>query len=544
MQSNQRDPYRNDPIFPTVPSSYYERMEGVLESLPTENRQAVSPRGIPKRRIIVLVAALVVLLTVGTAVAVSISRMQELRDRAQETVSDLQSVVSGKGGAMASEQDDAAPTPYVILSDFETDENGEWTPELIENLDVTETVGAFTLRLSSLSTDTTNGLKPTAGQLMATFWIEADRVQPCAMENVCVSINGGEPIRAWNKFESNPEWFDEHSIELQAEFNLPQHPLRPDTTFEFTGTLNEIPFTLTYAFTREVYEAQKAEQLDTLEAISEVLSSVPDETIPLNASIHGMVIEEVAIEDRYLYVVFRYDKDSRYEDAYEEYDEGIYAVVDGMLTQEDFIGSFVGEDGREHMLHRAYIPYAEAMPAKTLIAFFGTVFRVDWENGTATAPKDAEEFYAWRKESAELSAPDYGTDYVAKTDAVCDAFRVKELIYLNKSAAGQLAVILETDEPVENALYGRENQPTVTVNGITLDNQANYVQTPNEFSGGSADGGRQNGFWFFCPAYRTLPETFDVTVTWRGGSVTFLMHKSDFAAMVLDADAYDAVLNF
>ena len=105
-------------------------------------------------------------------------------------------------------------------------------------------------------------------------------------------------------------------------------------------------------------------------------------------------------------------------------------------------------------------------------------------------------------------------------------------------------MILETDEPVKNALYGPENQPVVTVNGVTLDNETSYVAYPDQFIGGTANGGRLNGFWLYSPAYRTLPDTFDVTVSWRGETVTIPMQKTDFEPIVLDSDAYDSVLNF
>ena len=144
----------------------------------------------------------------------------------------------------------------------------------------------------------------------------------------------------------------------------------------------------------------------------------------------------------------------------------------------------------------------------------------------------------------ELSAKDYNNDYLAKPEASCSAFTVKEMIYLNKSAEGQLALILETDEPVKDAQHGADKQPIVIVNGTTLVNETCYVQTPNDFYGGSKDGGKLNGFWLLCPAYRTLPDTFEVTVSWRGDTVTFTMHKSDFDTACVDVPAYKSLLGF
>ena len=59
----------------------------------------------------------------------------------------------------------------------------------------------------------------------------------------------------------------------------------------------------------------------------------------------------------------------------------------------------------------------------------------------------------------------------------------------------------------------------------------------------SDKGGKRNSFWLFAPAYRTLPDTFDVTVTWRGETVSFSMQKSDFEARTVDWDAYKKILN-
>ena len=73
-----------------------------------------------------------------------------------------------------------------------------------------------------------------------------------------------------------------------------------------------------------------------------------------------------------------------------------------------------------------------------------------------------------------------------------------------------------------------DRQPVVTVNGVKLNNHTNYIQTPNDFMGGSDQGGKRVGFWLDAPAFRLLPDTFDVTVSWNGSSVTFPLHKADF----------------
>ena len=541
-------------LLPPVPQSYRTRMEETLDALPVEKNRSVTIGRFTKKQFIILVAALITLLTVGTAFAIGISRMQEVRDDAQEMLAYYQSVVNGSGEAEMA-LNTAVPTPYVIMQDFETDDNGEWRPSEITHIDVSDTVGAFTIRLKGLSPNYGDG------RLMADIRIEADHAQPYILENIRISVNGGDPIptidqSSGQQWSATPtpyaaeEWFSDTFDVLDPTFALSGNPLSPGTTFEITGTLNGEPFSLTYDFSQEAYEALKAEQLETLEAISNVLSDVPEDVIPVNASIRGFVIEEIALKDHFLYVVEHTDREYRTDPnkpqgaAYMEYDKGIFMTVDGMLSNVDFVSSSEGEDGVRHDMYYAYYPYGDPMPKESLIGFKWTVFRVNWETGMVTAPKDEAEYLAWRKESMELSAKDYGTDFLAKPEKACDSFKVNEMIYLNKSASGQLAVILETDEPVKDAQHGADKQPVVTVNSTKLVNETNYVQTPNDFYGGSKDGGKLNGFWFYCPAYRTLPDTFEVTVSWRGGTVTFTMHKSDFDTAYVDVPAYKHLLGF
>ena len=545
--------FSSDSLFPPVPASYRARMEDVLESLPA-NQTTIRP--LSKKQLLILAAALIVLLLAGTAGAVGISQMQSVRDSAAQTVSVYHAIVEGSANAVQSEAgENAVPTPYVTLSQFETNEDGEWQPDQIEVPGVSEQIGAFTIGLDHLYSNSKNG------HFTATLWIESGTSWPVTLENVHLSINGGEPMQTINDPASErmptvtptPYFGEDRSEETIDDFNqvfaLSNNPLRPGTVFTFTGTLNGTPFTLTYDFSREAYEALKAEQLDTLDAIAAVLSDIPADPIPVNATMRGMFIEEIALSNHFLYVVWRYDTEYRSDPnailgaAYDQYDDGINTTVDGMVTRNDFVSSSTGEDGQRHMIHRAYFPYDDSMPSTSLIGFQRTVFRVNWETRTVTAPKSEEEYVAWRKESADLSAPDHTTDYVAKTDETCGAFRLTEMIYLNSSANGELALILETDEPVKHAQHGRDQQPVVTINGTTVVNANTYVQDANDFDGSSDKGGKRNSFWLFAPAYRTLPDTFDVTVTWRGETVSFSMQKSDFEARTVDWDAYKKILN-
>lgn len=549
-------------LLPPVPESYRTRMENALLALPVDSVRAVPSRGFTKKQLIVLIAALITLLTVGTAFAIGISRMQEVRDDAQKTIANYQSIVNGSTDA-AETADFAQPTPYVIMAEFNTNETGDWQPEEITNLDVSQKVGEFTIRLSSLlpnyGPDYTGD-----GNFTALLYVNAAQPQPYTLENLRLSVNGGEPIRTVSDiiaerhggYRATPEPF--HAEEWHPEkgdgvfpcFALSGNPLLPGTTFEITGTLNGEPFSLFYDFSREAYEALRAEKLDLLEGINEILSGVPEDTIPVNASMRGEVIDEIALKDHFLYAVMHFDAEycadpnNPRDGAYEEYDSGIFMTVDGMLSNIEFVSGTEDENGFGHGLYYAYYPYGDSMPDESLIGLWSTVFRVNWKTKQVTVPKDEAEYVAWRKESMELSAKYHQNDYLARPEEACGAFKVKEMIYLNKSAEGQLAVILETDEPVKDAQLGRRNQPVVTVNGTTLVNETCYVQTPDNFEGGSKNGGKLNGFWLYCPAYCTLPDTFEVTISWRGDSVTFTMHKSDFETAYVDTREYKTLLGF
>ena len=561
MQNNQKqNPFAS--VLPPVPEGYRTRMEDALAALPVDSvKPAVSCR-FSRKQMIILIAALITLLTVGTAFAVAISRMQEVRDDAQMTIANYQSIVNGSGDA-AETADYAKPTPYVIMAEFNTNENGDWQPEKITNIDVSQKVGEFTIRLFSLwpnyGPDYTGD-----GNFSTHLYINAKQPRPYALENLRLSVNGGEPIRTVSDvvaernggYRATPEpfraedWHPENGDNVCLYFALTGNPLLPGTTFEITGTLNGEPFSLFYDFSREAYEALRAEKLDLLEGINEVLSGIPEDTIPVNASMRGEVIDEIALKDHFLYAVMHNDMEYRSDPnnplggAYDTYDDGIFMTVDGMLSNIEFVSGSEDENGVGYGIYYAYYPYGDDMPDESLIGFEWTVFRVNWKTKQVTAPKDEAEYLAWRKESMELAAQYHRNDYLARPEASCGAFKVKEMIYLNKSAAGQLAVILETDEPVKDAQLGRRNQPVVTVNGTKLVNETCYVQSPDNFDGGSKNGGKLNGFWLYCPAYCTLPDTFEVTVTWRGDSVTFTMHKSDFETAYVDVPEYKTLLGF
>ena len=171
MADQMKKQFVSDELFPPVPAAYHERMEEVLASLPEERTVGLS---LTRKQILILAAALLVLLAAGTALAVGISRMQEVRDSSQTVVSAYQAIVKNESSdiPVSDGTDVAVPTPYVTLKKYETDDNGEWQPQEIEEINVVQTVGDLTLRFDRLDF---NGMN---NHLMVTFWIEAEKARP------------------------------------------------------------------------------------------------------------------------------------------------------------------------------------------------------------------------------------------------------------------------------------------------------------------------------------------------------------------------------
>ena len=466
------------------------------------------------------------------------------RNRAQTAIASYQAVLEGQGVPETVElpgNSVPVPSPYITYAQFKADEEGKWLPDTIPDINVTAPAGGLTVRLDGLISRTE------FDQLACYLIVEGEKPVPYALTEIRLSIDGGEPLKTkaemeWEQnhgYGSQPtptpfeDWSMDDSDTNYLTFPLAGNPLRAGTTFTLTGKLNGEAFTLTYDFTEERYEQLRQTQLQEVGAMGAVIDAIPDETIPVNVTGCGYLVEEIALADHFIYYVDTLDpawpagKDHP-SPPYDTYDEGLWVAVDGMLYEDEFVSASDDENGVHHGIYRAYFPYDESnLPATSLLSMSRVIFRIDWATGKVTGPKDQAEYEAWRKESMELSAPDYGTDYMAKVSAKADTFTVSEVIYFN-NWAGYFGLVVETDEAVDKPLYGMDRQPVVTVNGVKLNNHTNYIQTPNDFMGGSDHDGKRVGFWLDAPALRLLPDTFDVTVAWNGSETTFTLHKSDF----------------
>ena len=523
------------------------RMQELNEAEPQERaRRTVSiPRRVKKRTLTVLIAAAILLIG-GTALALGINAMIGARDRAQTAIASYQAVLEGKGLPEGSADlpggSVPAPSPYITYTKFQADEDGKWLPDTIPDIDVSAQAGELTVRLTALISRTE------FEQLACYLQVEGEKPVPYALTELRLSINGGEPLKtraeleweqSYSGFRATPlpvaDWNTDTSDTNYLTFPLEGNPLRAGSTFTLTGKLNGEAFELSYTFTEARYEELRQTQLQEVGAMAAVIDAIPDETIPVNVAARWLLIEDMAITDHFLYYTTTQDPSvtiqegaSRPSAPYDTYDDGMWTVVDGMITEFEFVSTSDDENGVSHSIYRAYFPYDDDnLPKESLISLMGVVFRMEWATKKVVGPKDQAEYEAWRKESMELSAPDYTTDYIAKFSAKADTFTVTQAVYLN-SWMGYFALVVETDEPVEKPLYGMDRQPEVTVNGVKLNNHTNYIQTPNDFMGGSDKGGKRVGFWLDAPAFRLLPDSFDVTVSWNGSSVTFPLRKADF----------------
>ena len=525
----------------------------------TEPQPVRVPQRLRKRTLTILIAAAILLIG-GTALALGIGAMIGTRDRAAQAVASYQAVLEGQGVPETVELPGSSvpvPSPYITYAQFQADEDGKWLPDTITDIDVTAQAGGLTVRFAELISRTE------FDQLACYLVVEGAKPVPYSLSEIRMSINGGEALKTkaemeWEQnrgYGSQPTptpfeaWSMDDSDTNYLTFPLAGNPLRAGNTFTLTGKLNGEAFTLTYDFTKERYEALRQTQLQEVSAIGAVIDAIPDETIPVNVTGCGYLVEEIALADHFIYYVDTLDpawpagKDHP-SPPYDTYDEGLWMAVDGMLYEDEFVSASDDENGVHHGIYRAYFPYDESnLPATSLLSMSRVIFRIDWATKQVTGPRDQAEYEAWRKESMELSAPDFGTDYIAKLSAKADTFIVSQVVYLN-NWAGYFGLVVETDQPVDKPLYGMDRQPVVTVNGVKLNNHTNYIQTPNDFMGGTDHDGKRIGFWLDAPALRLLPDSFEVTVSWNGSETTFTLHKSDFQPGDAQSGEYKRLFGF
>ncbi len=550
MQNKQTYPVY-DTLLPKVPEGYRSRMEDVLAALPVDSTErSVSFPRFDKKKLILLIAALVTLLSVGTAFAIGVSKMQEVRDVGLEKLDVMSDYVNDTDHPDATAPDNTlGSSGSVPIAVGTRDENGSWQPWSLQELNESVQVGSFTVRLDSI-----HYYGRTMDPIEILCYVESESTASYRLEPCMLSIDGAEPVTE-SHVDSRARQSGAVTSSVASETKRQSYPLlltfeterknpfRPGATFTLSSSLNGQPFTLTYTLTKERFEGLRQNMLKEIEHYATELRSIPEDTIPLDIVCNGSRILDIAVKDHWLY--YTYEPDKAYWEGretgrdplpYGSFDGGgLYTVVDGMYCPDEFISSKrTGEDIRDFIeLARVYLPYGETLPSESLVSIFGASFRIEWATGKVTLPKDEAEWIAWRQEcEANYNYyADYTANYVAKPNAQADTFTVTDLMYNNRMGLkGMIGLVLETDTTIKKPHNGKENQPVVTINGTTLQGMAAEYGL-DRFEGGSENGGKRVGFLLYGPAYRTLPDSFEVTIAWNGSTTTFTMRKSDLIRM-------------
>lgn len=527
------NPFPEASVLPPIPENYYKRMHAVLDALPVESRSLRVPI---KRRTVILIAALIALLTIGTALAVSISLIQSMRDRTNEVISDYQGILNGNGSDVASEEDVCIPVAI-----GEANVKSEWQPKYVQVSDASISLGFAEIRLDELEMLQNQ-------RFLAVLSIETDAEEVPTAEQLRLCVDGRSSIDSLSDLD--PDGSDPHCIVLHAQFPMNENPLHAGAEFVIAGKLNGSEFALRYVLSDAIFESLRAKAQTDLDRYAAFLADIPGDAIQVNAYAYGYTVKEIARSGHWLYYVDAYNSDNAADLSarkqrnvpYSDYDDALLVVVDGMLNTHESISS--QEVWTDHgltriALYRSYFPYAGDIPKESLVSIHGSIFRVNWATGSVTLPKDDAEYRAWRKESADLSATDYQEDFVASPNASCDAFTFSTLAYRNRNGfPGSIGIILETPHIVSDAHHGKSRQPVVTVNGVTLENLTLNPSEPDMFWGVTESSGTRSGFLLNGPALRTLPETFTVSISWLGSDISVTLHRSDFIAI---ADYTDPV---
>lgn len=516
-----------------------ERINERIATLP--KRREVRVR-MPKRLILALVAA-AVLLIAGTALAVTISRMQEVRDVGIEKLGEMADYVND-----AEHPDAAAPdntltsSGSVPIAVGTRDENGNWQPQALSELNEAVQVGSFTVRLDSINYYTNND-----DRFIIECFLESESSASYRFAPFSFSINGSETVTNRESVSNaetqpaSPVIEAGQSIPISLTFQMEQkNPFRPGTTFMLSSELNGQPFTLTYELTKERFEQLRQNMLTDLDNYATQLRNVPEESIPLGIECNGRRIIDIAVKDHWMY--FTSEPIKEYWEGreggsdplpYGSFDQGgLWPVIDSMYCPDEFISSKrTGEGIRDYIeLSRIYLPYGEELPEQSLVSIWGANFRIEWATATVTMPKDETEWLAWRQECEAIAGyyDDDKANFVAKLDAKAETFTVTDLVYMNRTGLkGTIGLVLETETAVKRPFKGQDRQPVVTINGTVLEGMMSEYGTVDSYIGGTENGGKRVGFVLYGPAYRILPEVFDVTVTWNGSTVTYTMHKYD-----------------
>ena len=368
-------------------------------------------------------------------------------------------------------------------------------------------------------------------ELWARFRFEPKENVSFRVFGLAVSINGVDRKTAFwaDPFNSQEGSHDGDRYYTNASFVVSHNPFLPGATFVFTGKVNDEPFTLTYTFTEETYQTLQQGVINAANEHKQIVDAIPDEGSVINYHHDNRTLLEVAVNGNLMYFTESGDGTmSTSFPPYSDYDSGMYPVIDGRISEFFYLGN-VEQQYPEGTVYSTVLPYREEnRPVESLISFSGIVFRYEWATGKVTVPKDEAQYEAWRRESMKLSKPYHSEDWVWHIDAQSASFGVTDLIFHNKSLFGMIGVVLQSKEPfaAQQRIESAEDAPVIKINGVPLTHLGEVDPLESIMAGLSKDRCRA-GYLLVGISVADLPETFTLTVTYRGETVETTLHRSD-----------------
>lgn len=479
--------------------SLEKRINARIANLP--KRREIRVR-LPKRLIIALVAAAVLLLASVSYAAVLI------RNKAfkEYTNGEIENIIAEVEKPLSDDKHDGWQPYNLILSDDVTS----------TQTDVLCPVSDGVMQLSELHFNGSQGLA-------ASFFYRTREGNPCIVTDLCALWNDEGDRRA-----STVNSFDTYAIDHyfgEAYFAAGSNPLLPDTTFVFTGKVNGDDFILTYVLTEETFEFLRMQSVESLKAHEELVNRIPDEGTPVGYTYEGVTLTEVAVADNRMYFTVVSDGVSNVErelPPYSEYDSGFYPVIDGRICDEYYLGVTEGKNP-DGTVYCTYLPYTpETAPTESLITYNGIAFRYEWETEKVTLPKDRTEYEAWRKESMVLCAPYCEEDWVWQFHEQIGDAAVTDLVFHTRSMLGVIGIAFESD----HGFTSDADRPKVMLNGTTLI----YVGEIDPLIGtapGIRSDGKKCGYCMVGYSPADLGDTFTLTVIWHGNTASVTLRLSD-----------------
>ncbi len=355
---------------------------------------------------------------------------------------------------------------------------------------------------------------------------------------------------------NNWSFVDSQHATTTVFFPIDQNPIWPGNTLIVEGTLNGEAFTLSYTYPSSSFKewntnvkAASDEALAAKEKVRLIESTGSLVQARSGFGYQNVVVSHVLREGNVLYVLTakeQADTTGNFTELlYSDFDEGFWPMIDGRPC--DYAALVAQDDSLTNgFAYCVMLPYSsDRLPEESLIGFEGAMFRYNWRTGEATVPNSYEEYLAMRKESYELAKPYCTADWIWRFRAEADGFAVTDLVFHNKTMNGVIGLVLEetVNREMENLFDPRE-APVVTLDGTELTFNAD-ANTLDPSLGNLSKDGKRCGYCYFGFATADLPDSFPLTVTWRGKTTSVTLNKSDVIRLPAGDDrSYHDVLGY